>query len=404
MLAQKLGVTPEYLETGSTSARPICASCGSPSRSCGCGSTASSIARDGRRAPGRRRAPARTSQRRRARGSCSGSAPRRPRRPRRGDRAPLGGDRLRARHAASRPDVYSTLGRAYAASGRRRDAVALFEQALRGARPRPSRENAAARDPLQHLSELRADRPRRAAAREGRRRGAVRARAGRRRPVHAGAAPLVARAALARAGTAAARRSTASGAPSRCSRRPRTPCTSRARTSPAPTPRSRRRRRRAARSASRGRRAAARAAPGGDDLAALRRLQAMCATPRATPTARRHSGARRSLLAGRAPERARERLVGDRAEARAGADGDPDEAFREALDPARRARDGARARERAPRLRPVPARDRPRARGARRLRARRRRRVEPPGRPDPSRPLRRPSATSAGRRARVPRC
>ena len=136
---------------------------------------------------------------------------------------------------ASRPDVYSTLGRALRRRrARRAQAVALFEGALEELARARARERRGA-DPLQHLPELRAHRSRRAPAREGRRRGAVR----RRRttsPTGTRRCGSTGRSGGSRSSRRSrSRRSTTSAARSRCSRRPRTRCTSRAPTSRAPT-------------------------------------------------------------------------------------------------------------------------------------------------------------------------
>ena len=130
MLAKKLGVTPEYLETGSELD-------GSELRELRLAEQELRLRLDGARR--RRRGRARAARGRRGRGRRGGAT-----RARivlgleaaaRGDHAgtieqlsQVVGSELVT--AASRPDVYSTLGRAYAAAGSPREAVTLFEQAL----------------------------------------------------------------------------------------------------------------------------------------------------------------------------------------------------------------------------------------------------------------------------------
>ena len=184
-----------------SSTRPSCASCGSPSRSCGSGSTGEARPRGGRTVLADAEAARRVAAATRARIVLGLEAAAR------GDHAApieqlaavVGSELVTP---ADRPDVYSTLGRAYAPSGRRARRWRCSSARSTSSR-RVEPENIAARVrystylsyALTDLGELQ-----RAKAVVG---GALRRvrRAG--RPVHARAALLVARAALARAGEAA---------------------------------------------------------------------------------------------------------------------------------------------------------------------------------------------------------
>ena len=282
--------------------------------------------------------------------------------------------------AASRPDVFSTLGRAYAAAGSPREAVALFERALdEVGRVEPENMHARVRYStylsyaLTDLGELQ-----RAKAVVG--------------ELFAGAgeAPTATRGcgSTGRSGgsrssrRSRSRRSTASAARWRCSRRPRTPSTSRGPTWRAPTRRSPPATTSAGRSttSTRPSSCSARRRPPRTSRrsAGCRR----CARrPPATGRAPSTSGRQALLLAEEPAERARQRLARRRRGAcRAGGAEGADDAFREAL--ALLAEHGTvrAARRRAPLLRPVSPRRRARARGPRRVRAGGRGRLEPPGR------------------------
>ena len=138
----------------------------------------------------------------------------------------------------SRPDVYSTLGRAYAASGLAARGGRPLRAGARGARPRRARESRGA-GPLQHLPQLRAHRPRRAPARDAPSSPSC-SPARTARPTATRRCASTGRSAGSRSSRRGrSRRSTTSAARSPCSRRPRTPCTSPAPTSPAPRRRSR---------------------------------------------------------------------------------------------------------------------------------------------------------------------
>jgi tetratricopeptide (TPR) repeat protein len=231
---------------------------------------------------------------------------------------------------AARPDVYSTLGRTYAAAGQARHAVALFEQALQGlAAVEP--QNAAARfrystylsyaltdlgeltraravveelvalapdaaDPytqvrlLWSLGRLSLEQARPLAALDSFRR-AVRLLETTEDTVH-----------LARAHVACADAALSGGD--------------------------------AAATATQHLDAAERllgVRPAADDLAALRRLQAMCATAAGDPERAQTLGREALLLAGDLPNERGNAWWAIAAARAAGADGDPDEAYREAL-------------------------------------------------------------------------
>ena len=219
---------------------------------------------------------------------------------------------------ASRPDVYSTLGRAYAAAGSPREAVALFERALDElARVEPENMHARVRYStylsyaLTDLGELQ-----RAKAVVG--------------ELFAGAGDgadrytrvrllLVARAALARAGEAArrARQLPPGGRAARGDRGHRAPRAGPRRVRRRDDQRRRRPRRRRSTTSTRPSGCSART-PAADDLAAIRRLQAMCATAAGDWNGAEHLASARSSARRGPAERARQRLVGDRGGPRRG--------------------------------------------------------------------------------------
>ena len=362
MLARKLGVSPEYLETGSEldaselrelrlAEQELRLRLDGRSRSRG-----GLRAARGRRGTCRRGGGDARADRARARGGGAG----RPRRGRsstwRRSSAPSSSPRPRGPTCTRRSDAHM---RPRAPPARRSDSSSRRSSELgrsrAGERRRPR--------PLQHLSELRADRPRRAPASSGCRCRAV-GRRRRGRLLHAGAAPLVARPALARAGEAdrSARQLPARGGAARgdgghASPRPR-------RTSRAPMRRSP-----PADDLDGALRHLEPAEqllgphPGDDDLAAVRRMQAMCATrARATSAAARAlaergaSGSPRSSRTSAATRggarrgpRPRRRRRGRRR-------------LRRGARAPLRARHGPRACRGPALVRPVPARGRPRSR------------------------------------------
>ena len=375
MLARKLGVTPEYLETGSELAGAAAA------RAAARRAGAPPAARRRRPTPPRRyaildeaEADADVGARSCARGSCSASlaaAARRPRWARSStSRASLDSELVTP---VSRPDVYSTLGHAYAARRARRARRSRSSSGRSRSSRRAEPGEPRGRGPLRDLPELRAHRPRRARARPRRaRRALVALGAGSSdrytrvrlywslgRVALEEAKPLAAldnfrRAValleatedavhLARAHVACAE--AALGAGEELDGR--------------------------ARHLERGRARCCRARPRRADLAVVRRLQALRGAARRrrrrTPSRLGRAGARARE---RHPGRAGPRLVGARRGARAARRRPAaDEAFAEALALLRAHGSGREHAERPARLRPLPARRGPRARGARGLRA-----------------------------------
>ena len=237
MLARKLGVSADYLETGSeirdSDERELrIADAELELRLAGRSAEAEDkLEQAARRGAGRR---GRTSPPR-ARASLSASLPPPPETTPTRSSGSKQGSSSRPSRRALRPDVFATLGHAYSASGRpdkRRRAVQRVPRRARGARRRRPRRA----DQVHHLPQLRADRPRR--PRRARRRCSTR-RSRRPRRLTDAYSRVRLYWSLARLndvrGQAALRRSTASGARSRCSRSPTTRSTSRAHTCSAPT-------------------------------------------------------------------------------------------------------------------------------------------------------------------------